>query len=104
MILPHVVAIIDGSTSSPPLGGVPGGVLAADAIAQSLQALSPGWAFRELVDKATEAFGRRLNSHELLPAARPSASLLAWSPDRDELYRLGDSHAVLDGRALIGDK
>ena len=105
LILPHVVAIVDGSTSSSPLGGVPGGMLAADAVVEACEGLPPDWGFRELVDNATDALRRRLATHDHpAAAARPSASLLAWNPARDELYRLGDSHAVLDGRALIGDK
>jgi len=104
VILPHVVAVIDGSTSSPPIGGVAGGVVAADAVVQSLRTLAPDWTFRQLVDQATDVLGGRLRGHEPLPGGRPSASLLAWHPGRDELYRLGDSHALLDGRALIGEK
>jgi len=104
IVLPHVVAIGDGSTSSPPIGGVAGGVIAAEAVEEALQALASDWTFREMVDQATEVLRGRLGAHPILPGNRPSASVLAWHPGRDELYRLGDSHALLDGRAWVGDK
>jgi len=103
IILPHVVAVIDGSTSSPHIGGVAGGVLAAEAVEEALKGLAPDWTFRELVDQATAVLRGRLG-HEPRRGSRPSASLLAWHPGRDELYRLGDSHALLDGRTWVGDK
>jgi hypothetical protein len=99
IIRPHVVAVVDGSTSSPPVDGVAGGVLAAEAVEEALNGLASAWIFRELVDQATAVLRGRLG-HEPRPGSRRSASLLAWHPGRDELYRLGDSHALLDGRAF----
>jgi hypothetical protein len=60
VILPHVVALADGATSCSALDGVAGGVLAAEAVVEAVQSLSPDWTFRYLVDRATALLGERL--------------------------------------------
>ena len=103
VILPHIVAVVDGTTSSSAFNGVAGGVIAADAVVRAMRDLRANWTFRELVDRATDELSSLLQP-QASNGASPSAYLIAWHPARDELYRLGDSHARLGDRVLIGEK
>jgi hypothetical protein len=81
----------------------PVGVPVREAIEEALKGLASDWTFRELVDQATDALRGQLHAHEPLPGSRSSASLLACTPARMNSTAL-DSHALLDGRAWVGDK
>jgi hypothetical protein len=104
VILPHAIAVVDGATSSTPIDGIAGGIIAAEATVGAIHQLSIDWNFRELVDCATHRLAERLGNHHANELPGPAATVLAWNPGRDELYRLGDSHARLDDQVLIGDK
>lgn len=98
------VAVIDGATSSGPVGGVPGGVVAAETIAEALRALPPDCDARGFADRATEALRARLGSEFERAIARPSAAVVVWSAPRQEIWRIGDCHFRVDDTKFVGEK
>ncbi len=53
VILPHIAVVVDAASSSSPVDGVAGGIIAAEAVISAMAALPSRWTFRELVDGAT---------------------------------------------------
>ena len=100
----NFIAVIDGATSSGPIDGLPGGIVAADTIAEVLRSLPPDSQAREFADRATAALKRRLGAEFERPTARPSAAAVVWSAERAEIWRIGDCHFRFDSRSFLGGK
>lgn len=100
----NFVAVIDGATSSHPIRGRSGGLVAAEAVAEAIAALPADSSARALVDAATAVLAARLGAWSGAMGARPSASVVVWSAARNEIWRVGDCHFRIDGQAFSGEK
>jgi hypothetical protein len=97
-------AVIDGATSSGPIGGRPGGIVAAEAVEAAVKALPPDASARDFVDRATAAVAAAIGAWPDETQMRPSAVAAVWSRARDEVWRVGDCHVRVDDRAYYGGK
>jgi hypothetical protein len=98
------VAVVDGSTSSSPIRGVAGGIVAAQSVADVVKNLSPRSTAAQFVTAATAELARRVGSWPDPTLSGPSASVVVWSRSRDEIWRVGDCHFRLDGAEYPGEK
>lgn len=100
VITQHFAGVIDGVSSSQPVDGRPGGIVAADAVASVIEGLPPDATAAEFAALATEAtqkaIGEALNSPR-----RPAASVVIWSPALGQVWRIGDCLASVDGMACF---
>ncbi|WP_370678106.1 hypothetical protein [Pleomorphomonas sp. PLEO] len=97
-------AIIDGATSSGPIGGRPGGIVAAEAVEQTVKDLPPDATVRDFVDLATANIAQAIGNWPDESIMRPSAVAAVWSRARNEVWRVGDCHVRIDGRDYVGGK
>ena len=97
-------AVIDGATSSGPIGGRPGGIVAAEAVEQTIRDLASDASVRDFVDGATTAIARAIGDWPDETTMRPSAVAAVWSRARGEVWRVGDCHIRIDGREYHGGK
>ena len=81
-------AVIDGATSSGPIGGRPGGIVAAEAVEQTIRDLAPDASVRDFVDGATTAIARAIGDWPDETTMRPSAVAAVWSRARGEALSL----------------
>jgi len=100
----HFVAVIDGATSSGPIDGVPGGVIAAETLVEVIDALDPNCDARGFADRASAALRARLGAHYERDIARPSASVVVWSAARQEIWRIGDCHFRIAEKLFVAEK
>jgi hypothetical protein len=98
------VAVIDGATSSGPLSGRSGGVIAAEAVADAVLGLAAEATARQFVDEAGALLDRRIGPWPDRLVSRPCASVVVWSRWRNEIWRVGDCHFRLDDREFLGEK
>lgn len=104
VITPDFVAVIDGATSSGPIGSRPGGIVAAEAVASTVETLPANATAREFVDAATAAIADAIGAWSDERGMRPSAVAAVWSAARREVWRVGDCHFRIDDRAFPGGK
>ncbi len=97
-------AVIDGATSSGPIGDRPGGIVAAEAVEQTVGDLPPNATVREFVDRATASIAAAIGDWPDETRMRPSAVAAVWSRARGEVWRVGDCHVRIDGRDYPGGK
>jgi hypothetical protein len=96
-------AVIDGATSSGKIDGVAGGIIAAEAVAETIRALPADATPEAFVERATRRIADRIGSLDDR-LARPSAAVALWSRARREIWRVGDCHFRIDDAECIGDK
>jgi hypothetical protein len=101
---PDFVAVIDGATSSRPIGGRSGGSVAAETVAEALAALPAQTSARRFADAATDLLAARLGLWPDPMQARPCASVVVWSAHRNEIWRIGDCHFRIDDTEFPGEK
>ena len=98
------VAVIDGSTSSGPLDGRAGGIVAAETVADTIRSL-PGLAtapeFVALVTARIVRADRVMAGKHRAPFRR---RLSLWSAARRQIWRVGDCHFRVDDSEHNGDK
>lgn len=97
-------AVIDGATSSGPIAGRAGGIVAAEAVEQTIGDLAPSATAREFVDRATANIAAAIGTWPDETIMRPSAVAAVWSRARGEVWRVGDCHVRIDDRAYPGGK
>ncbi|MBS1166943.1 MAG: hypothetical protein H6R00_2968 [Proteobacteria bacterium] len=97
-------AVIDGATSSGPIGDRPGGIVAAEAVEQTVKDLPPDASVRDFVDRATASIATAIGNWPDPTIMRPSAVAAVWSRARGEVWRVGDCHVRIDGRDYPGGK
>ncbi|PIP00723.1 hypothetical protein [Pleomorphomonas carboxyditropha] len=97
-------AVIDGATSSGPIGDRPGGIVAAEAVERAVKELPPAATVRDFVDRATANIAAAIGDWPDETLMRPSAVAAVWSRARGEVWRVGDCHVRIDGRAYPGGK
>lgn len=97
-------AVIDGATSSGPIGGRPGGIVAAEAVAWTVKELAPEATVREFVDRATANIASAIGDWPDETVMRPSAVAAVWSRARNEVWRVGDCHVRIDDQSYPGGK
>ncbi|MCM5556865.1 hypothetical protein [Pleomorphomonas sp. JP5] len=97
-------AVIDGATSSGPIDGRPGGIVAAEAVEQAVRELASDATARDFVDRATAAIIRAIGDWPDETIMRPSAVAAVWSRARGEIWRVGDCHVRIDDRDYHGGK
>lgn len=97
-------AVIDGATSSGPIGGRAGGIVAAEAVEQTIKDLPPEATVREFVDRATATIAEAIGHWPDETIMRPSAVAAVWSRARGEVWRVGDCHVRIDGKEYPGGK
>jgi hypothetical protein len=96
-------AVIDGSTSSGPIDGLAGGIVAAETVAATIRSLSAEATAQEFVTEATRRLNLRVGAFDRR-LARPSAAAVVWSAARREVWRVGDCHFRIDEVEYNGDK
>ena len=96
-------AVIDGATSSGKLDGVAGGIVAAEAVAETIRALPADASAQDFVALATGRLAERIGP---LDPSRPppSAAAVVYSGARREIWRVGDCHFRIDDAEFLGDK
>jgi len=104
VVTENFVAVIDGATNSGPIQGRPGGIVAAEAVAETMLALPPDATARQFADDATARLAARIGPWPDRRLARPCASVVAWSPQRQEIWRIGDCHFRIDDAEFVGEK
>ncbi|PKR90111.1 hypothetical protein CXZ10_01600 [Pleomorphomonas diazotrophica] len=97
-------AVIDGATSSGPIGGRPGGIVAAEAVERAVRELAPDATARDFVDRATAAIAMAIGDWTDETIMRPSAVAAVWSRARGEVWRVGDCHVRIDRKDYPGGK
>jgi hypothetical protein len=97
------VAVIDGATSSGPIGDRAGGIVAAEAVAEVLQKLAADATVHDFVLAATSLIARRIGVWDDT-RMRPSAAAVVWSAARREIWRIGDCLYRVDDLACPGTK
>lgn len=104
VVTDHFAAVIDGATSSGPIGGRPGGIVAAEAVERAIRELPPGATVRDFVDRATAGVATAIGDWPDETQMRPSAVAAVWSRARGEVWRVGDCHVRIDGQNYPGGK
>jgi hypothetical protein len=99
----NFVAVIDGASCSGLFGDVPGGIVAADSVVETLRTLSPEADVDAFVKAATERLAKRLG-HIAAQQPRPSAAAVVYSDARREIWRIGDCHFRIDETDYPGGK
>lgn len=97
-------AVIDGATSSGPIAGRAGGIVAAEAVEQTIKHLAPDATVRDFVDRATASIASAIGTWHDETVMRPSAVAAVWSRARGEVWRVGDCHVRVEGREYPGGK
>lgn len=97
-------AVIDGATSSGPIGGRAGGIVAAEAVEETIKQLAPDATVRDFVDRATATIAEAIGTWPDETVMRPSAVAAVWSRTRGEVWRVGDCHVRVDGQEYPGGK
>ena len=100
----HFVAAIDGATSSNSMNGRSGGLIAAQAVADTFARLDAQATAREFVELATSILAERIGGGLDPKVMRPSASVVVWSRARQQIWRVGDCHFRLDDQEFLGEK
>lgn len=100
----NFVAVIDGATSSAPIDGRLGGVVAAETVLETISALPPDATARAFVDDATARLAARIGSWPDKRLGRPCASVVVWSRSRNQIWRIGDCHFRIDDSEHPGEK
>ena len=104
IITPHFIAVIDGATSSAPLAsGKAGGIVAAEAIADTIQSLNPDATAHECITKASQAVFTATGVWPDASQNRPCAAIVVYSAARREIWRVCDCHIRIDGTAYDGE-
>lgn len=103
-ITENFVAVIDGATSSAPMQGISGGIVAAEAVLDAILALPADATPRQFVDDATARLAARIGAWPDRRLSRPSASAVVWSRRRQEVWRIGDCHFRIDDAEYSGEK
>jgi hypothetical protein len=98
------VAVIDGATASGSIDGIPGGIVAAEAIAGVIRSMQSEISARAFVDQASAALDARLGGRIAHGQMRPSAAVVVWSRFRNEIWRVGDCHFRIDENIFSGEK
>ncbi len=101
------VVVLDGATSktSPKLDGKAGGRFAVDTAEPLFQRLPADIDVFALVKLLSEGLKAETQKHALPGTAEPPTyGLLAYSVARREIWRLGDAHFMVDGKAYMGSK
>lgn len=104
VVTPRHVAVIDGATSSGPVDGRSGGIVAAETVAAVVTELAADVSARDFVEIATDALAARLSGHVAPESMPPSASVVVWSAARGEVWRIGDCHVRIDAADYPGRK
>ena len=97
-------AVIDGATSSGPIRGQPGGIVAAEAVERTVKALPADATARDFVDRATAEIAAAIGDWPDETLMRPSAVAAVWSRRRGEVWRVGDCHVRIDDETYHGGK
>ncbi|WP_237152474.1 hypothetical protein [Oryzibacter oryziterrae] len=98
------VAVVDGATSSGPINGKAGGIVAAECVVEALLALPADATARAFVDAATARLAARMHPWPDETIMRPSAAVVVWNRARQEVWRIGDCHYRIDQRDYAGEK
>ncbi len=98
------VAVVDGATASGFINGVPGGIVAAGAVADALESLQADATVHEFVDAANSLFNDRTRGLLERGAMPPFAAAVVWSRAKKEIWRIGDCHFRIDEKDYIGEK
>lgn len=98
------VAVIDGATSSGPIDGRPGGIVAAETVETVVRTLPADTTAGDFARRASEALAVRIGAWPDDSRMRPSAAVVVWSVARQEVWRIGDCHFRLDDRVFAGEK
>ena len=98
------VAVIDGATSSKPINGKSGGIVAAQALADVFSQMEATATARDFVNRATTELSRRIGDWPDPQAMRPAAAFVAYSVLRREIWHVGDCHFRIDDREFSGEK
>lgn len=103
-------AVIDGATAKDGrrFGEGSSGLFAARSILASLAGLDPGAAIRDFVAHVSEALARDIAREapgfDLRGGDGPSATVVAWSAARREVWRVGDASWATPGTSNPGRK
>lgn len=97
-------AVIDGATSSGSIAGRAGGIVAAEAVEQTIKDLPREATVRDFVNRATATIATAIGTWPDETVMRPSAVAAVWSRARGEVWRIGDCHVRIDGREYAGGK
>jgi hypothetical protein len=98
------VAVIDGATPSGPINDVPGGIVAAQSVADALGFLPAMATVHEFLNAANSLLTDRIGDLFEKDAMSPSAAAVVWSSARNELWRIGDCHFRIDNQDYLGEK
>lgn len=104
IVTPRHVAVIDGATSSAPVNGRAGGIVAAETVAAVVETLAPDATAADFAQAATAALAARLGGRTGNHDMPPSAVAVLWSAARREVWRIGDSHIRIDDASHPGHK
>lgn len=100
---PHFVAVLDGATGSMVVDGKPGGWLAAEIVKGVIESLPADVTVFEFEKAATAALKPMHDRWDgnMYP---PCTQAVVYSVARQEIWRIGDCHARIDGVEHVGGK
>jgi hypothetical protein len=102
------IVLLDGVTSKtcPKLGGKAGGRFAVDTVEAVIKAADADINAQVCVWTLSAALKKAYMGHPDYPkdVEPPSYSMLVYSKHRREIWRVGDSHIMLDNKPFMGDK
>lgn len=102
------IVLLDGVTSKtcPKLDGKAGGRFAVDTVEAVIRSVDPDINVRACIWALSKALKEAYASHPDYPQGvePPSYSIMIYSKHRREVWRVGDSHIMLDDRVFMGDK
>ena len=106
---PGFAAVIDGTSdeTGAVFDGRSGGLFAAQSLSEAIAALGAETTAREFADHITDFLREAVSSvvGELDDSVRwPSASIVCFCFERDEIWRIGDCSFALDGAVFRGEK
>lgn len=100
----HYLAVFDGATdkSGKTYGGKKGGRISRDIIYSVFETLPPGSNKEEILRRINERYQQFYTAHSNIdfaknPLFRPTATLIWYNLDNNELVGIGDSKARIDG-------
>lgn len=98
----HFAAVVDGASDATGamFAGRTGGLLAAEAVAATVEALEPAATARQFAAEATAAVQAAVAAATgIIDASTrwPAACVVCLSHERSEIWRIGDAHFAVDG-------
>lgn len=108
IVTENFIILLDGVTSKtcPKIGGKAGGRFAVDTVEAVIKTADADINARACVWLLSAALKDAYTGHSDYPPGvePPSYSMLVYSKHRREIWRVGDSHIMMDDRVFMGDK